>query len=315
VSVSIDARTSGREQSMSSSFSRRVGATAEGSRTRLLESPIALVEDLRSPALRAGRSQEQFSPDFQVCLPYRGLFVWHAGGEDVIGDANQVLFVAGGESFHVSQPRSNDYAELIITPDRALLEEMADSGGSSLSLHPLFRHRSRHVGFELQRLRARFLHEALSADASAPALEDCTLMLLRAALENDSRASQPTGATRRLIRCTKEFLHANLSRPIRLLDIARAVGASPAYLTDVFRRLEGIPLHGYLNQLRLARALIELPNASDLTSLALSLGFSSHSHFSAVFGKAFGCTPSQFRRSARSGTASGPSPSFASRMR
>jgi AraC-like DNA-binding protein len=63
--------------------------------------------------------------------------------------------------------------------------------------------------------------------------------------------------------------------------------------------VEGVPLHGYLTQLRLARALVELPHASDLTTLALDLGFSSHSHFTAVFRAAFGCTPSQFRETAR----------------
>jgi AraC-like DNA-binding protein len=42
-----------------------------------------------------------------------------------------------------------------------------------------------------------------------------------------------------------------------------------------------------------------LPHASDLTALAFDLGFSSHSHFSAAFRRAFGCTPSAFRESMR----------------
>jgi AraC-like DNA-binding protein len=46
--------------------------------------------------------------------------------------------------------------------------------------------------------------------------------------------------------------------------------------------------------LGLARALAELPHADDLTALALDLGFSSHSHFSAVFRRTFGLTPSRF---------------------
>jgi AraC-like DNA-binding protein len=89
---------------------------------------------------------------------------------------------------------------------------------------------------------------------------------------------------------------------VRLVDVAREVGTSPAYLTDLFRRVEGVPLHKYLVQLRLARALVELPSASDLTALALSLGFSSHSHFSFAFRRAFGSTPSQFRENTRRAT-------------
>jgi hypothetical protein len=56
-------------------------------------------------------------------------------------------------------------------------------------------------------------------------------------------------------------------------------GRVTSVLTTAFRRTEGVPLHRYLTQLRLAQALVELPHASDLTALALDLGFSSHSHF------------------------------------
>jgi AraC family transcriptional regulator len=54
-----------------------------------------------------------------------------------------------------------------------------------------------------------------------------------------------------------------------------------------------------VTQLRLARALAELPHTDDLTTLALDVGFSSHSHFSAAFRRAFGMTPSQFRDTSR----------------
>jgi AraC family transcriptional regulator len=118
-------------------------------------------------------------------------------------------------------------------------------------------------------------------------------------------AKMPTrrqGPTRRLIARAKEFLDASFADPIRLADVAEAVGASPAYLTHAFSRIEGVPLHRYLTQLRLARALVELPDAPDITTLALRLGFSSHSHFTAAFRRAFGRTPSQFRRAARNGS-------------
>src|SRR5262249_18133618 len=80
VSVSIETRTIAREPSMCSS----VCDSAESSRTCLLESPVALVEDVRSAGIRLRRSREQLSADFQVCLPYRGLFVWHVGTDEVV---------------------------------------------------------------------------------------------------------------------------------------------------------------------------------------------------------------------------------------
>jgi hypothetical protein len=60
-------------------------------RARVLDSPLAVVDDLRrtqQPHRKDGATG--FSPDFQVCLPYRGLFVWHVLNQDVVGDPNQV---------------------------------------------------------------------------------------------------------------------------------------------------------------------------------------------------------------------------------
>jgi AraC-like DNA-binding protein len=69
--------------------------------------------------------------------------------------------------------------------------------------------------------------------------------------------------------------------------------------TKLSRAPLGVPVHRYLTQLRLAQALLELPRATDLTALALEVGFGNHSHFTATFRRAFGCTPSAFRGATR----------------
>ena len=124
-------------------------------------------------------------------------------------------------------------------------------------------------------------------DGDDLAVEDLVLEVLRCAVAGEMALHEPGAATRRLIRRAKEFTEAHLSSPIRLRE-AHAAGGSPAYLTDTFRRIEGVPLHRYVTQLRLARALVELPHADSLTTLAVDLGFSSHSHFAAAFRRAFG---------------------------
>jgi AraC family transcriptional regulator len=296
--VSVPAETD-RVTAQRSSLSPRGARDAERApRVRLLESRVAVVEDVHGPGLRVNKSRERFSGEFQVCLPYRGLFVWHVAGDAVVGDANQVLFVSGGESYFLSQPVAADYAELVITPDVELLAELARGYGSP-AVHPLFRRRSRRVELPVQQLRAHLLHQLTRGECDGIAAEESVITLLRSALMPAPERAAPSGSTHRLIERTKQFLEAHIAAPIRLIDVARSVGASPAYLTDAFRRFEGIPLHGYLTQLRLSRALIELPNASDLTNLALALGFSSHSHFTAAFRRGFGCTPSEFRESTR----------------
>jgi AraC family transcriptional regulator len=214
---------------------------------------------------------------------------------------NQVLFVSGGEAFRVSQPARGGYGELIVTPTLELLSELVQVHESRLSAHPLFVHRHRSADPTLQNLRARFLRCLRQGYRDTFAAEELLIDLLRCAFEPHTPRARPSGATSRLVERTKVLLEANACRSLRLTDVARSIGASPAYLTDVFRRVEGIPVHKYLVRLRLAKALIELPHSNDLTQLALGLGFSSHSHFAAVFRQAFDCTPSAFRELTRNG--------------
>ncbi len=81
-----------------------------------------------------------------------------------------------------------------------------------------------------------------------------------------------------------------------LPDIATALAVSIFHLCRVFRKGTGLSLHGYRQQLRLRASLDEIGiPGTDLTELALDLGFSSHSHFTATFRRAFGFPPSYFR--------------------
>lgn len=283
------------------SWTKRAAPATGECRTTLLDLSVASVEDLRRGGLDTEKSAEDFCGVFQVCLPYRGLFVWHVAGDDVVGDSNQVVFVRAGEGYRMSAPVAGGYRELVITPKVDVLADIAGTSEAGLFEHPLFHRRSALVSTALQAARTHLLHRA----SATPVLEELhadeiVVDLLRTALGHEARRSHrccPT--TRRLIRRTKEFLQGRLSHRVRLCDAARAVGASPAYLTDTFTRVEGMSLHRYLTHLRLGRALAALPHADDLTELALDTGFSSHSHFSAVFRRTFGCTPSAFRQSNR----------------
>jgi AraC family transcriptional regulator len=82
-----------------------------------------------------------------------------------------------------------------------------------------------------------------------------------------------------------------------LAEMAGKVSVTPVYLTDAFRRVEGVPLYRYHLRMRLALALNLLADCNDLTTLAIDLGFASHSHFSASFKRTYGLTPSDFQRS------------------
>lgn len=83
---------------------------------------------------------------------------------------------------------------------------------------------------------------------------------------------------------------------LTVADIADEVGCSRYHLCRTFKASTRTTLHAYREQLRLRSALNDLERTNvDLTRLALDLGYSSHSHFTASFHRAFGITPSAAR--------------------
>jgi AraC-like DNA-binding protein len=114
----------------------------------------------------------------------------------------------------------------------------------------------------------------------------------------DSRLKASTQAAHRgLADAVRMLIAADPGAPRTLGDIGRDVGASPYHLVRVFREQIGLPIHRYRNRLRLRLALERLAEGEcDLTSLALNLGFASHSHFTDAFRREFCVSPSAFGR-------------------
>ncbi|WP_179957724.1 AraC family transcriptional regulator [Exilibacterium tricleocarpae] len=103
-----------------------------------------------------------------------------------------------------------------------------------------------------------------------------------------------------LVRQTCELLATRYTDPLSVALLAREVNTSAYHLCRVFRRLTGATIHCYLTQLRLRASLQAVSEPrSDLATLGINLGFSDHSHFSQSFRKAFGITPSEYRRTCR----------------
>lgn len=266
--------------------------------TKLLDTPTVAVRDVCCAGRCKERGAEECASTTQLVFPYRGVYVRHVGQHTAVAEASQVLFFNAGDGYRVSHPVTGGDACLVLSIDEALLAEIAPLAllrdGPALA----FREQRLRIDPRAQVLVALLRHSLALGTAEPLEAESLALTLAQRALgPRTARAPTASAGRQKLVDRAKLVLTSDLARRWTLEEIAAEVGGSPVYLTQVFGQVEGVPLYRYHLRLRLARALDRLADADDLTDLALELGFSSHSHFSAAFHGAYGRTPSEFRDS------------------
>jgi AraC-like DNA-binding protein len=88
------------------------------------------------------------------------------------------------------------------------------------------------------------------------------------------------------------LLKQNLAEPPALEELGKKIGCSHFYLSRIFSAQTGQTITQYLRQLRMERAAELLKSREyNVTEVALEVGYSSLSHFSAAFQETFGCCP------------------------
>lgn len=281
----------------------RVLQTYHEVRRRFFDHPCVRIEGAAARAGRDCRTREALTPKLQIVLTLRGAFVYERGSSHSLLTANQALFIAPGD---VSRDRfvdENPLDYMLVTPH---LDAVGTIVGESAvaGLRKLARDtrvfgapaRLQHVASGLWNLCQRGVRDDIE-------VEEIAVELLTEIVRAASAPSLPAPARRvrvgwgktNLIGAAKELIGTGRER-WSLTGIAAQLQVSPAYLTDLFRRHEGVSIARYQRRLRLSRALLELPHTEDIAALALDLGFSSHAHFSTAFRATYGETPSMYRR-------------------
>ncbi|MET0273338.1 MAG: AraC family transcriptional regulator [Phenylobacterium sp.] len=265
----------------------------------LLETPSVTVRDIRCRGDCQHASPEECAAATELVFPYRGVYARQVGRTQAIAEANQALFFNADEGYRVSHPVSGGDACLSLKVAPEILRELAPKsllqGGPEVTFAPP---RVR-IDARTQALVALVRHGLVNGAAEPLEAESLALTLVGRALgPRTAHTARATVGRQKLADRAKLVLAADLARRWTLAEIAAEVGGSPVYLTQVFQQVEGLPLYRYQLRLRLARALDRLPDCDDLTGLALDLGFSSHSHFSAAFKETYGRSPSAFRQAA-----------------
>jgi signal transduction histidine kinase/AraC-like DNA-binding protein/DNA-binding LacI/PurR family transcriptional regulator len=123
--------------------------------------------------------------------------------------------------------------------------------------------------------------------------EDEAVVALRNSLKDSERLPQPTSA---LVKRALVYLHQNYATPFSRQQIARAVGVSERYLSEIFKQEVGLSPWEVLNRFRIQRAceLLKLTTFS-ITEIAFQVGFEDSSYFGRVFHQQSGMSPKKYR--------------------
>jgi AraC family transcriptional regulator len=265
---------------------------------RLLVTELVSVRHVQCAGTHRHRGAEECASATHLVFPYRGVYTRHVGGEQAIADANHVLFFNATEGYQVAHPIAGGDRSLVVMPSEEFLRELAPAPMLISSGTLRLREQHRRIDPQAQSLVALLRHQLTNAALEGLAAETHLLTLISHSLgPRTSHELRGTRARRSLVDRVKLLLLSDLARRWTLAEIGAEMGASPVYLTQLFRQVEGVPLYRYHLRLRLARALDLVPHHEDLATLAHDLGFSSHAHFTSAFRQAYGQTPSEFQRS------------------
>jgi AraC family transcriptional regulator len=224
-----------------------------------------------------------------LAITFAGAFEFQVGKCVSWIDPSRLLFIEAGLPYvdHHVVPGVG-HSSVILRADAAALEELWEDVDAQFAGR---------VG--ACSLRVQMLAQLLRRAAEPLAAQELGVAILE---ESVADRRPVTMIDQRCVRRAKSLLHDCPEGRLSLSQIAADLGVTPIYLTQSFKRSEGMPLYRYQTLLRLGRALDRLPGCEDITDLAFELGYSSHSHFTAVFRSELGMTPSQYRSVARQRT-------------
>jgi AraC-like DNA-binding protein len=126
----------------------------------------------------------------------------------------------------------------------------------------------------------------------AKALEVAAALFYRAPVDQDLFCQRQRRQNHDRVQRVITLLLENLAEPLALEEIGRRVGCSHFYLSRIFSQEMGRSIFQHLRELRMERASKLLREGRlNITEVALEVGYSSPSHFSAAFHETFGCCP------------------------
>lgn len=284
-------------------------ASFAGVETRwLFEGPVISIGRWRCTADAAQRGLEKQQLWHDISFVHHGSYELSAPSGADLADTTSIVYLNPFMPYRTAHPCGcGDRGSTLKIREDVLRDLLAERDPGAVDRPGGLFPRHHALGSSRVHVAQRLLTQRLAGGTPAEplAVEEAALNIVAGALDSllgpPARARPASAGTRKRhrdqVRAVREILQQRYTESLHLDDLASAVGLSVHHLCRVFRREAGVPVHRYLTRLRLCHALAAAADGvADLTRLALDLGFSSHSHFTAAFRREFSIPPSLVRR-------------------
>jgi AraC-like DNA-binding protein len=290
------------------------------------------------PTLRLGRfrcppadeewlAENDIGPLAHVVFPERPVTITRAATGPQLGDRNWALLYRPGQRYQrqLVDPDGDECTFVALSPQ--LYGDLLGAGGSAttafdagrvlvedaawLGYQECLAAADQGDGRSVERALRDVLREVLrrpAAGSDVAGSDGSTGEDDDARMPADAGSDQPVPAGREADRRVHEacrILATRLDERITLPALAEAVGLSTYHFCRVFRATTGLTVHAYRKRLRLRAAFstcASLPHGN-LSEVAMSLGYASHSHMTTEFRTSLATTPSAVRDRYARGTA------------
>jgi AraC-like DNA-binding protein len=245
-------------------------------------------------AARGESHAVEFTDGHELIFVRRGAFALSCNGKEILVTPNEALLLRPGIEYTVRHPVGGGDDCTVVAISRDLAATLGDAFGRGG--WP----RAVPVDASLFRAQSALLSATAVGMASTLEADERLGGIVSAATANAAGAQagpgSATASVKRRVAAARELIAAHFHESLPLAAIGDGVGLSPFHLSRAFRRETGTSMHRYQTRLRVRAALKRLAEGeNDLTSLALDMGFSSHSHFTTSFGREFGVAPAALR--------------------
>lgn len=219
----------------------------------------------------------------RLIVVLRGRFSFRDHDTATVASPSTALCLGDGHAFQIAHTHDCD-GDICLSVQGTIAHTLRDAGATSRPISPRAYLRLHALVAELGTglTPTRLTLEEACCDALAP----------QAPARQSARPRDTALAERVTHRLARD-----VDRHVSLHELAAGEQVSIFHLCHVFKQVTGTTIHQHQQELRLRHAVALLLETDDtLAEMALTLGFSSQSHFTNVFRRRFRTTPGQVRR-------------------